>query len=77
MSVMEVMHDPERRPISDREEQAVLSQGGACLICGEWIEPEATDVYRVHVSNPPRAGEYACHEACFERIKHASLPSPG
>ncbi len=76
MSVTEVMHDPERRPIPDREEQAPLSRGGACLVCGEWVDSGATDALRVQVSNPPRVAEYACHEACFERVKHASLPSP-
>ena len=76
MAVTEVMHDPERRPIPDREEQAPLSRGGACLVCGEWVDSGAADAFLVQVTNPPRAAEYACHEACFERVKHASLPSP-
>ena len=49
----------------------MLSRGGPCLVCGEWIEADAKDAYRVLVSNPPREAEYACHEACFERVKHA------
>ena len=49
MSVTEVMHDPERRPIPDREEQAPLSRGGACLVCGEWVDWGATDALRVQV----------------------------
>ncbi len=76
MAVTEVMHDPERRDILDRQEERVLSRGGPCLVCGEWIDAEAENAYRVLVSNSPREGEYACHEACFEQVKHASLPSP-
>jgi hypothetical protein len=76
MAVTEVMHDPDRREIPDRLEERVLSRGGPCLVCGEWIEPEATDAFRVLVSNPPREAEYACHEACFERVKHTTLPGP-
>ena len=76
MAVTEVMHDPNRVEIPDRPEERTLSRGGPCLVCGEWIEPEAQDAYRVHVSNPPREAEYACHEACFERTKHAAVPAP-
>lgn len=76
MAVTEVMHDPERRDIPDRQQERVLSRGGPCLVCGEWIDAESENVYRVLVSNPPREAEYACHEACFERVKHASLPTP-
>ena len=76
MAVTEVMHDPNRAEIPDRVEDRVLSRGGACLVCGEWIEPDARDAYRVHVSNPPREAEYPCHEACFERVKHETIPAP-
>jgi hypothetical protein len=76
VAVTEVMHDPNRAEIPDREEQRVVSRGGPCLVCGEWIEPNAEDAYRVHVSNPPREAEYACHEACFSRVKHDTVPSP-
>ena len=76
MAVTEVMHDPERRPIPDRQEERALSRGGPCLVCGEWIESDASDAYRVLVSSPPREAEYACHEACFERVKHASIVAP-
>ena len=76
MAVTEVMHDPERRPIPDRPQERILSRGGPCLVCGEWIEADAKDAYRVLVSNPPREAEYACHEACFERVKHASVQAP-
>ena len=76
MAVTEVMHDPNRTPIAEEHEQRALSRGGPCLVCGEWIEPEDEGVFRVHVSNPPRDAEYALHEACFERVKHPSVPSP-
>lgn len=76
MAVTEVMHDPYRAEIPEREEERVLTRGGPCLVCGEWIEAEAADAYRVLVSNPPRDAEYACHEACFERVKHPSVAAP-
>jgi hypothetical protein len=70
------MHDPDRTDIPDRLEQRIASRGGPCLVCAEWIEPDAKDAYRVVVSNPPRETEYTCHEACFERVKHAKVASP-
>ena len=76
MAITEVMHDPERRPIPDRQEERALSRGGPCLVCGEWIASDASDAYRVLVSSPPREAEYPCHEACFDRVKHASVPAP-
>jgi hypothetical protein len=76
MAVTEVMHDPERRDIPERQEERVLERGGPCLVCGEWIEADARDTYRVLVSNPPREAEYACHEACFERVKHPTVQAP-
>jgi hypothetical protein len=76
MAVTEVMHDPHRADIPDQREQRILSRGGPCLVCSEWIEPEARDAYRVLVSNPPREAEYACHEACFEQVKHTTIPPP-
>jgi hypothetical protein len=77
MAVTEVMHDPERRDIPDRQEQRLAARGGPCLVCGQWIEPDAEDAYRVLVSKPPRQAEYSCHEACFEGIRHANAPAPG
>jgi hypothetical protein len=76
MAITEVMHDPHRVEIPDREEERVLTRGAPCLVCGEWIEADARDAFRVLVSSPPRGGEYACHEACFERVKHPSVPAP-
>ena len=76
MAVTEVMHNPYRADIEEQVEQRRLSRGGPCLVCGEWIEADAQDAYRVLVSNPPREAEYPCHEPCFERMKHASVPSP-
>jgi hypothetical protein len=76
MAVTEVMHDPYRADIPEQQEQRTLSRGGPCLVCGEWIERDANDAYRVLVSNPPREAEYACHEACFESVKHTTLQSP-
>ena len=76
VAVTEVMRDPKRAEIPERVDEHVRARGGACLVCGEWIEPDASDVYRIQVSNPPREAEYACHEACFERVRHASVPSP-
>ncbi len=76
MAVTEVMHDPYRAPIEEHVEERRLSRGGRCLVCGEWIEAEAQDAYRVLVSKAPREAEYPCHEACFERVKHESVPSP-
>jgi hypothetical protein len=70
------MHDPNRADIPDQREQRFLSRGGPCLVCSDWIEPDAKDAYRVLVSNPPREAEYVCHEACFERVKHTSISSP-
>ena len=76
MAVDKVMRDPEWVEIPERSDEHGLTRGGLCLVCGEWIEADATDVFRVLVSNPPREAEYACHEACFERVRHASVPSP-
>ena len=76
MAVTEVMHDPERRDIPDRQEERTLSRGGPCFVCAEWIEPDAEDAYRVLVSKLPRETEYACHEACFDRVKHETIPAP-
>ncbi len=76
MAVDKVMRDPEWVEIPEQREERGLSRGGLCLVCGEWIEADATDAYRVIVSNPPREAQYACHEACFDRVKHASAPSP-
>jgi hypothetical protein len=77
MAVTEVMHDPNAAPIPERDaEERPLSRGLPCLVCGEWIEADAKDAYRVLVSNPPREAEYACHEACLTSIKHPSVPLP-
>jgi hypothetical protein len=70
------MHDPHRSEIPEREQERILTRGGPCLVCGEWIEADAPDAYRVLVSNPPRDAEYACHEACFEQVRHPSVPAP-
>ena len=70
------MHDPYRADIPEEREERARTRGGPCLVCGEWIEHDAEDAYRVHVSNPPREAEYACHEACFERVKHETVPAP-
>lgn len=70
------MRDPEWVEIPEASERPALARGGLCLVCGEWIEPDAGDVFRVVVSNPPREAEYACHEACFDRIRHAGVPGP-
>ena len=76
MSVMDVIQGPHVTPIPDAQEQRILARGAPCLVCGEWIEAEEAHVYRVHISNPPREAEYALHETCFERVKHASIQSP-
>ncbi len=76
MAVTEVMHDPHRAPIEEQVEQRTLSRGGPCLVCGDWIDVDARDAYRVLVSNPPREAEYPCHESCFERVKHDTVPNP-
>jgi hypothetical protein len=77
MAVTEVMHDPNAAPIPERDaEERPLSRGLPCLVCGEWIEADAKDAYRVLVSNPPREAEYACHEPCLTSIKHPSVPLP-
>ena len=76
MAVTEVMHDPHRADIEERVEQHGVTRAAPCLICGEWIEARANDAYRVLVSNPPRGAEYACHETCFDGVRHASVPSP-
>jgi hypothetical protein len=76
MAVTDLMGDREREPIPERAEQRPLSRGLPCLVCGEWIEADAKDAYRVLVSNPPREAEYACHEACLTSIKHPSVPLP-
>jgi hypothetical protein len=70
------MHDPHRAEVPERHEERTLSRGAPCLVCGEWIEAGAKDAYRVLVSNPPREGEYACHEACFEQIRNTAVPEP-
>ena len=76
VAVDRVMRDPEWVEIPERSEQQGRARGGLCLVCGEWIEPDASDVFRVLVSNPPREAEYVCHEACLERVRHASVPGP-
>jgi hypothetical protein len=70
------MHDPNRAEIPEREQERILTRGGPCLVCGEWIDADAPDAFRVLVSNPPRDAEYACHEACFDRVRHPSVPAP-
>ena len=76
MAVTEVMHNPNRADIPDRQEQRILARGGPCLVCGEWIEPDSKDAYWLVVSNPPLEAEYRCHVACFEDVKHTAVPSP-
>ena len=77
MAVTDPMGDRDRDPIPDREErERSLSRGLPCLVCGEWIEADATDAYRVVISNPPREAEYACHEGCLARVAHPSVPLP-
>jgi hypothetical protein len=76
VAVTEVMHDPHRVDIEERREQHGVTRAAPCLVCGEWIEARAPDSYRVLVSNPPREAEYACHEICFERVRHASVAKP-
>jgi hypothetical protein len=76
MAVDKVMRDPEWVEIPEQSEERVLARGGLCLVCGEWIEADARDAYRVVVSNPPREAEYPCHEACLARVAHPSVPLP-
>ena len=76
MSVEKVMRDPEWVEISERADEPGLTRGGLCLVCGEWIDAGAGDAYRVVVSNDPRQAEYACHEACLERVAHPSIRLP-
>jgi hypothetical protein len=76
VAVTEVMIDPHRVDIEEQREERPLSRGGSCLVCGDWIEPDAPNVYRVLVSQPPREAEYACHEACFDRVRHPSVRAP-
>ena len=49
MAVTEVMIDPHRVDIEEQREERTLSRGGSCLVCGDWIEPDAPNVYRVLV----------------------------
>jgi hypothetical protein len=76
MAVTEVMHNPYRADIEEAQEQRALTRGGPCLVCGEWIDVDTSDAYRVLVSQPPREAEYACHVACFTQIKHPSCAEP-
>jgi hypothetical protein len=76
VAVDKVMRDPEWVEIPEASEEHAFTRGGLCLVCGDWIEPDARDVFRVVVSNPPREARYPCHEACFERVRHASVPGP-
>jgi hypothetical protein len=76
MAIDKVMHDADYAPIPEKQGQQLLTRGSPCLVCGEWIEPETTDAYRVLVSNPPREGEYACHERCLAQVAHPSVPLP-
>jgi hypothetical protein len=49
-------------------------RGGRCLICGEWIEPDAVDVYEVSVG---RAGnvelDLLSHASCLVGVVHPSI----
>lgn len=76
MAIDKVMQDSELVEVPDRREDSVPSPGGVCLVCGEWIDADASDAYRVVVSNPPREAEYPCHEACLERVAHPSVRLP-
>lgn len=76
MAVDKVMQDSELVEVPERREDRVLLRGGVCLVCGEWIAADASDAYRVIVSNPPREAEYPCHEACLERVAHPSVQLP-
>jgi hypothetical protein len=77
MAVTDVMGERDRDPIPERgPEERPLSRGLPCLVCGEWIEADAKDAFRVVISNPPREAEYACHEACLASVKHPSVPLP-
>ena len=76
MAVDKVMRDPEWVEIPEAGEERGLTRGGLCLVCGEWIDADARDAYRVVVSKPPREAEYACHEACFARVVHPSVQLP-
>ena len=55
-------------PVEDGAERDELVDPGRPLV--------HEDAYRVLVSSPPREAEYACHETCFDRVKHASVPAP-
>jgi hypothetical protein len=76
MAVTDVMGDRDREPIPERGEERTLSRGLPCLVCGEWIEVDASDAFRVVISNPPREAEYACHEECLASVKHPTVPLP-
>jgi hypothetical protein len=76
MAVDKVMRDPEWVEMPEQSEERVLARGGLCLVCGEWIDADAGDAYRVIVSNPPREAEYPCHEACLAHVVHPSVPLP-
>jgi hypothetical protein len=75
MAVDKVMRDPELVEIPEQSEEWALPRG-LCLVCGEWIDANAVDAYRVVVSNPPRQAEYPCHEACLARVAHPSIQLP-
>jgi hypothetical protein len=76
VAIDKVMHDADYAPIPEGEGRRVLVRGGACLVCGEWIEPDADDAYRLLVSRPPQEAEYPCHEACLARVAHPSVALP-
>jgi hypothetical protein len=76
MAVDKVMRDPEWVEIPEQTEERPHARGGLCLVCGNWIDGEARDAYRIAVSNPPREAEYSCHEACLERVAHPSIQLP-
>jgi hypothetical protein len=76
MAVTEIMRDPEFEPTMEPRHERVLSRGAPCLFCGEWIEPETPETFRLVVLNPTREAEYAAHDACLERVRHPSVAPP-
>jgi hypothetical protein len=77
MAVTEVMRDPEFVPTPEQHEERVLARGAPCLFCGEWIEPDTAETFRVLVVSSSREAEYASHAACLEKVRHPAVSPPG
>lgn len=72
------MHDTSLAPLLEAEvAQPRARRGGACLICGEWVDAGDPDAFTVVLDrHEGEIGEYAAHAVCLAQVAHPGVRLP-